>query len=195
MNASRTALVETAVGLAAGGPTAAIDTAKETGQELALSTLTGWITNTMTVKPDDAPHDLLASIKGVEDADVKQEGTWTGAMNHAAADMVADGFPQPTLVPVSFGLEHQKERTYTGDPYGQVGKNSVKPPPPVYIHGHGAPDDFVQAIARNNGEVDVQKMTPAQRDAYTRWLHDPAVVAKMSKDGLWTQAIGQNARS
>ncbi|MFI0939659.1 hypothetical protein [Streptomyces sp. NPDC021020] len=159
MNASRTMLVETATGLAFGGPQATIDAAKESGQELALSTLQGWIAQSMEYKPNDAPADLLAQIEGLKKATV--EVSWEESMGDRASAMVAKGFPQPNLKPVNFNLDGQTSRTYTGDPYGRDGRNTLKPPPPVYIHGKN--DDFIQVIKDNNGEVDVNKMTPEQR--------------------------------
>jgi hypothetical protein len=187
MNASRSTLVDTAEGLATGGPTAAVDMAKEKGQELAINALKGWINNAISVKPDDAPKDLLDSIKGLRNA--KDEVNWRKSMGDRAAVIVTTGFPQKNLTPVSFNLDGKPSIIYTGDPRGDHGKHTTNPPPPVYIHGPR--DDFVAAIKKNGGEVDVTKMTPSQRDAYARWMQDPAVVTKLGHDKYWVEVLGQ----
>lgn len=187
MNAFRSTLVDTAQGLITGGPTAAADMAKAKGQELAIGTLKGWINNAIAVKPDDAPKDLLDSIKGLKDA--KVEVNWRKSMGDRAAVIVSTGFPQKNLTPVTYHLEGKPSITYTGDPRGDHGNHTTNPPPPVYIHGPA--DDFVAAIKKNGGEVDVTKMTPLQRDAYGRWMQDPAVVAKLGRDQYWTELLGQ----
>lgn len=183
MNGFRSAVVATATG----GPAAALDMAKEKGQELAIGTLNTWISQSIEVKPDDAPKDLMDSIKGLQDA--KVEVNWRKSMADRAAVIVATGFPQHNLAPVNFNLPGKPSVTYTGDPRGDHGKHVTNPPPPVYIHGPA--DDFVAAIKSNGGEVDVAKMTPLQRDAYSRWLQDPAVVAKLGHDQFWDELIGQ----
>lgn len=81
--------------------------------------------------------------------------------------------------------ESKKRHSFSGNPYSAGAPDDG----PRYITGPA--DDFVAVIRRNHGQVDTSKMTPQQQGAYSSWLEDPAVVAKLGDDRVYLHIMGQ----
>ncbi|WP_328377231.1 hypothetical protein OHB13_13305 [Streptomyces sp. NBC_00440] len=193
VNGFRSALIDGALtvgGGAAGGAGLAGSAAAATGigQGLATGLLTDWVKFEIAVKPSDAPKDLLGAIKALKEN--KPKNSWQSAFSSKVEVMAEEDFDPhkiPEFGPVSYREPHEKRNIYpvnprhiyTGNPWGD----------PKYITS--PKNDFVKAIKDNGGEVDVSKMTPQQRESYSRWLADPAVVAKFGHDKVWLQVLGQ----
>ncbi|WP_328538463.1 hypothetical protein [Streptomyces sp. NBC_00344] len=185
VNAFRGALIDNSTAIlkgAAGGAGGAGSAAAATGigQDLATGLLTGWLKQAIAVKPSEAPKDLLNAIKALKEK--KPENTWRSAFSSKVAIMTEQNFDPrkiPDFEPVTYQEYGKKQHVYTGNPWGD----------PKYITS--SENDFVKAIKDNDGEVDVSKMTPRQRESYSRWLADPAVVAKFGNDQVWLQVLGQ----
>ncbi|WP_406154434.1 hypothetical protein OG217_24315 [Streptomyces sp. NBC_01023] len=185
INGSRDAMIDDAIamgkGAKEGGAAGAATAAAGIGQGLAMGMLTKWLKDGVDVKPSQAPKDLLGAIKALKES--KPENTWRSAFSSKVAILVEHNFDPhkiPDFEPVTYQEPSDKTKhVYTGNPWGD----------PKYITS--PENDFVKAIKDNDGEVDVSKMTPRQREAYSSWLADPAVVAKFGNDKVWLQVLGQ----
>ncbi|WP_328318041.1 hypothetical protein [Streptomyces sp. NBC_00388] len=184
INGFRDGMIDNAIALGkgakSGGGAGVAAAAGGIGQEYAMGLLTKWLKGGVEVKPSQAPKDLLGAIKALKEN--KLENTWRSAFNSKVQIMAAQNFDPrkiPNFVPVSYAEDGESNHVYTGSPWGD----------PKYITS--SKNDFVKAIKDNGGEVDVSKMTPQQRESYSRWLGDPAVVAKFGSDRVWLQVLGQ----
>jgi hypothetical protein len=182
MTSFRKNLVLTAVSLAGGGGEGAPELAKQKGQAYATSLLEGWVGEQVQVPPDRAPKDLIDGIKGLKNS--RLETTWRSALATRAAVYVSEDFKCFRRIYFRVPSESTGDFFYSGNPYAPDGSDG-----PKYITGPA--DDFVAAIKRNGGQVDVAKMTPRQQHAYSSWLQDPAVAAKLGNDRVYQQVLGQ----
>lgn len=185
MNRSRTALIGTAWALAKGDPESEVDMAKEKGQEFATSVLQGWIEDVVNVAPDQAPKNLVDGIKGLENA--RLNDGWASTVASHASVLVETEENIKSISPVTLQLPGEgKAHTYTGDPYGSGGG-------PKYITGPAT--DFVSVLRKYGSDQGISKMTPLQLDAYSRWVEDPAVTARLVGRGAITAIVGSETSS
>jgi hypothetical protein len=140
----------------------------------ATSLLTGWLAEAVSVKPEEAPGGLADKYKALSDAelDTSWRDGYRRLANHQldgqASLGVKPGYDPALTKPVTVGTIHGEGSTYTGNP-----KNYIK----------STADNFLTA----SGQVmDPDKMSPQQLSAYSRWLQDYAVVAKVHSDGFLT---------
>ncbi|WP_335970669.1 hypothetical protein [Streptomyces sp. CA2R106] len=186
MTSSRTALIGTAYALATGNFDSAVDMGKEKGQEYATGVLQGWIEDLVRATPDEAPKDLVDGIKGLQDARLNTD--WTSTIGTHAGDLAETDENLRSIDPVTLQLPGEdKAHTYTGDPRGRGGG-------PKYITG---PDtDFISVLRKyGSTEKAIAQMTPLQRDTYSRWVEDPAVVARLTGRGAFTTLLGSQTPS
>ena len=191
MTASREFLIHTAAGLASGNPEAEMAMAKEKGQEIATGVLEDWIHQVAEVKPEEAPKDLVAGIKGLKDAE--RNTTWRGSLMDDAGELAANDSRLKSIQPVTVqfpaygandrsGDVYEQPQTYTGNPYGHGGG-------PKYVSGPA--DDFISIIRKYGANGDaITKMTPRQLDAYSRWVQDPAVMFRILGRGAFDSVLG-----
>jgi hypothetical protein len=175
--------VLTAVAFATGGREGATDLVREKGQQYAAGLLEQWAGKQVQVPADRAPKELVDGIRGLRNA--RLETTWRSAVATRAAVYVQEDFANIRPVRFSVPGETSAYSTYSGNPYAPGGPGSG----PKYITGPA--DDFVAAIRRNHGQIDVTRMTPQQQGAYAAWLEDPAVAAKLGRDRVYLQILGQ----
>lgn len=181
MNSSRATLVTGAYALAVGDPGAEVAMATEKGQELAAGLLEDWIHEAVDVTPQEAPKDLVAGIKGLEKSEL--DTAWPSAVSVHAASLAGTDATIETLSPVTLRLPGEAAaHTYTGNPYGGGGS-------PKYVTGPA--DDFVAVLRKYGGQEGVAKMTPRQLGAYSRWVQDPAVVARLVGRGAFDSVLGR----
>ncbi|MEU1162187.1 hypothetical protein ABZ372_16215 [Streptomyces sp. NPDC005921] len=188
VNEFRKQMIETAVdgvkAAATGGTTAVADMGKEqlTGLgDSATGLLTDWLAEQMSVKPEEAPGGLADKYKSLSEAQLDtswRSGYRSLALGQLAADPASGwkgGFDPTLTKPVTIGPHGKGGTTYTGDP-----KNYIKSPAENFL--------------KPTGEVmdDLDKMTPQQLDAYSRWLQDYAVVTKVQLSGFATSQMFQN---
>ncbi|WP_329366388.1 hypothetical protein OG896_17110 [Streptomyces sp. NBC_00669] len=183
MSKIRKDLVLTVVGLAAGGEEGAVEFAKEQGKGYATSLLEGWVGRQVQVPPERAPTDLIEGIKGLKNT--RLESTWRSAFATSVGALVGANFTNIPKVKFVVPGEVDKYHSFSGKPYSAGAPDDG----PRYITGPA--DDFVAAIRRNHGQVDTSKMTPQQQGAYSSWLEDPAVVAKLGDDRVYLHIMGQ----
>ncbi|MFR0352896.1 hypothetical protein [Streptomyces sediminimaris] len=187
VNEFRKTLIETAAAgaqaAATGGTTAVADLGKEqlTGLgDSAKGLLTDWLAEQVSVKPEEAPGGLADKYKGLSEAEL--DTSWRDnyqrlANNQLAGDPATGlkpGFDQAITQPVTAGPVHRDGTVYTGDP-----------------------KDYIQSPADNfltsTGQVmEPNRMNPRQLSAYSHWLQDYAVVAKVQRDGFQTSQQFQN---
>lgn len=171
VNAFRKAAIEKAAGLATaaatGGGTAVADLGKEELGGLgstATGLLTDWIAESVSVKPEEAPGGLADKYKKLSDSEL--DTSWRDEYRRLANLQLSNGFDDDITKPVTVGPVHQDGKVYTGDPKGYI---------------TGPADNFLE---KDGSVTDVEKMSPQQMAAYSRWLQDPAVVAKIENDGF-----------
>ncbi|MEU4925871.1 hypothetical protein AB0G54_05080 [Streptomyces yokosukanensis] len=184
VNEFRKTLIETAAdgaqAAATGGTTAVADMGKEqlTGLgDSAKGLLTDWLAGQWSVKPEEAPGGLAEKYKELSDAEL--DTSWRDNYRRLAnQQLTKHGFDHAVTPPVTVGPVHGERTTYTGNP-------SDKKHP--YFQGQA------ESFLTPSGQVmDLDKMTPKQLTAYSRWLQDYAVVAKVQNDGFETSQQFQN---
>ncbi|SDO99590.1 hypothetical protein [Actinacidiphila guanduensis] len=178
----RKGLVLAAVAFATGGREGASELGREKGQEYAADLLAQWVGQYVQVPVDRAPKELVDGIRGLKNT--RLETTWRSAFATRVAEYIQQDFASIGKVTFRVPGEAADGSTYSGNPYAPRGSEG-----PRYITG--PKDDFVAAVRRNGGQVDPTRMTPPQQDAYTRWLQDPAVAAKLGDDRVYLQVLGQ----
>ncbi|MFG1811747.1 hypothetical protein [Streptomyces sp. NPDC049040] len=172
VNAARTKLIGDATKLvvagATGGTTAITELGTETAGELggtAQDLLVDFIASGIKVKPEDAPGDLAAKYKKINDAQL--DTSWQHNYQSAAnAQLTGGGFSPKVTAPVTIHPRNGQAITYTGDP-----KTYIKAPE----------DNF---LTETGEAMSIDDMTTRQRTAYNAWLMDPAIVNHVDSRGF-----------
>ncbi|BBA97933.1 hypothetical protein RVR_3916 [Actinacidiphila reveromycinica] len=171
VNSARTAMIgeatKLAEGVATGGTSAILDLGTEKATELggtATDLLTDYIASKVAVSPEDAPG-LAAKYKQINDSEL--DVSWQHEyQSEANAQLTGGGFSTDVTAPVTIHPRNGPAKTYTGDPKGYI-----KAPADNFLTSGGT-------------VMDIDKMTPRQRTAYTNWLMDPAVVNHVDSRGF-----------
>jgi hypothetical protein len=181
VNSARATLIngayDAAVTAGSDGVGAAVTGVKDnlvgTAQDTAKTLLTGWLTDALSVKPEDAPGGLADKYKKIDGA--KLDTGWQDEYRRLANDQLnGGGFDPKVTAPVTIYPRKGKPVTYTGNPK-------------TYITGPA--DNFLN---KDGSVKDIGSMTNQQRTAYDKWLQDPAVVSKVEHSGFTQGTQFQN---